>query len=69
MAKIPEGSKEQRDYLSCLLRLWRMGNGERPMWRASLKSVHNGQQVGFASLEDLLHFLRAQTGTDGDRQE
>ncbi len=73
MADIPEDSKEQRDYLSYLLRLWRAGDGKRPMWRASLKSTHTGEQAGFANLEDLFHFLRIQTGTvpsaDGDRQE
>jgi len=73
VADIPEGSKEQPDYLSYLLRLWRAGDGERPMWRASLRSAHTGEQVGFASLEDLFRFLRIQTGkvpsADGDRQE
>lgn len=73
VADIPEGSKERRDYLSYLLRLWRAGGGERPIWRASLRSAHTGEQVAFASLEDLFRFLRIQTGTvpsaDGDRQE
>ena len=73
VADIPEGSKERRDYLSYLLRLWRAGGGERPIWRASLRSAHTGEQVGFASLEDLFRFLRTQTGempsADGDRQE
>ena len=63
MAGIPEGSKQQQDHLSYLLRLWKSGNGERPTWRALLKGVHDGQQVGFASLDDLLHFLRNETGT------
>lgn len=62
-ADMPEDSVEQQDYLSYLLRLWRQGNAERPMWRASLKGVHDGQQVGFASLDDLFHFLRNETGT------
>jgi len=69
----PEGSKEQRAYSSYLLRLWQVGDSERPMWRASLKSAHSGGQVGFASLDDLFRFLRTQTGTkpgaDGDGQE
>jgi hypothetical protein len=70
---MPDGSKERQDYSSYLLRLWRVGDSERPIWRASLKSVHDGQQVGFASLEDLFHFLRTCTGTvwgaDGDRRD
>ena len=62
VADMPEGSKEQRDYSSYLLRMWRVGDAEGPTWRASLKSVHNGEQVGFASLEDLFHYLRKETG-------
>ena len=73
MADIPEGSVEQRDYFSYLLRLWRTGEGDRSTWRASLKSAGSGEQVAFASLEDLFRFLRTQTGTqpgtDGNRQE
>ena len=73
MTDIPEGSVEQRDYLSYLLRLWRTGDGEEPMWRVSLRSAGSGERVGFASLEDLFHFLQSQTGarsgTGGDRQE
>jgi hypothetical protein len=60
---MPEGAKEQRNHSSYLLRLWRVGDAEGPTWRASLKSVHNGEQVGFASLDDLFHFLRKETGT------
>jgi hypothetical protein len=52
---------EQPDYLSYLLRLWRVGDGEGLTWRASLKSAHTGQQVGFGNLEELLAFLREQT--------
>ena len=70
---MPEGAKERRDRLSYLLRLWRVGDVEGPTWRASLKIVHNGEKVGFASLEDLFHFLRNETGTlltaDRDSQE
>jgi hypothetical protein len=64
---------EKRRYLSYLLRLWRVGAAEGPTWRASLKSLHNGEQVGFASLGDLFRFLRTQIGTmpgaDGDEQD
>jgi hypothetical protein len=70
---IPREAKEREGYSSYLLRLWRVEDAARPMWRASLKSVHSGEQMGFASLEDLFHFLRTRTGTvwsaDGDRQE
>ncbi len=53
---------EQPDYLSYLLRLWRVSDGEQPTRRVSLKSAHTGQQVGFSSLKEafnsvLLQFL------------
>jgi hypothetical protein len=56
-------SQEQRDYLSYLLRLWRESEGERPVWRASLKSTHTGEKTGFGSLEELCEFLQRQTNT------
>jgi hypothetical protein len=52
---------ERPDYLSYLLRLWRVGDDEEPIWRASLKSAHTGRQVGFGGLEELFAFLREQT--------
>lgn len=54
--------KEKVDYLSYLLRLWREGE-EKTTWRASLESSRTGERKGFASLDDLFHFLRRQTGT------
>ena len=51
---------EQPGYLSYLLRLWRVSDGEQPTWRASLKSSHTGEQMGFGSLEALFEFLREQ---------
>jgi hypothetical protein len=73
VADIPEGAEERRSYSSYLLRLWQVEDAGGSVWRASLKSAHSGEQVGFASLQDLFRFLRTQTGTmasaDGDRQE
>jgi hypothetical protein len=63
VADVREGTRERRDYASYLLRMWRVGDADEPTWRASLKIVHSGEQVGFASLEDLFRFLRTQTGT------
>jgi hypothetical protein len=59
---------EQPDYLSYLLRLWRVGDDEEPMWRASLKSAHTGQQVGFGNLEELFEFLRLRTDQSSSEQ-
>lgn len=53
---------EQPDYLSYLLRLWRVSDGEGSTWRALLKSSHTGQQVGFGNLEELFAFIREQAG-------
>jgi hypothetical protein len=64
---------KRRRYLSYPLRLWRTGDGERSLWRALLKRGHTGEQVGFASPEDLFRFLQTRTGmtpgTDADRHE
>jgi hypothetical protein len=59
----PKGEQEQRDYLSYLLRLWREGDGEFPVWRASLQSTQTGEKTGFGSLEALFDFLQKQTGS------
>jgi len=53
--------REQPDYLSYLLRLWRVSE-EETSWRASLESSHTGEREGFASLDALFSFLQEQTG-------
>jgi hypothetical protein len=58
----PVGSQERGDYLSYLLRLWRESDGEVAVWRASLRSSHTGEKVGFGSLEELFEFLRQRLG-------
>ena len=69
-------AKEQADYVSYLLRLWRAKTaGESPygkeqaMWRASLESSLTGKRQGFACLDDLFDFLRHQTVTLADVNE
>jgi hypothetical protein len=52
--------REEQRYLSYLLRLWQTSDGEKQVWRASLESPGAGERQGFASLEDLFGFLRAQ---------
>jgi hypothetical protein len=54
--------KEQPDYLSYLLRLWRVSGEEKAVWRASLESPHTGERRGFANLTDLFTFLEKETG-------
>lgn len=59
--------KERPNYLSYLLRLWRVENHEqipgadKTTWRASLESAHTGEKRTFASLSDLFDFLQDQT--------
>jgi hypothetical protein len=61
-------AKEQSDYLSYLLRLWRVdeesphGGAKQVVWRASLENPHTRQRQGFASLDELFDFLREQIG-------
>jgi hypothetical protein len=71
MGTHPQGSRERRDYLSYLLRLWREGGEGRAVWRASLKSSRTGEKVGFGSLEELFEFLQRETGrlSGADRSE
>ena len=54
-------SKGGPTYLSYLLRLWRVSNDDRPVWRASLQSAETGERVGFAGLEALFEYLWQQT--------
>ena len=59
-------SREQRCYLSYLIRLWQISSEGELVWRASLESPHTGERKGFASLDGLLDFLREQTGGASD---
>jgi hypothetical protein len=54
--------KEQRDYLSYLLRLWRNGDRAQSAWRASLEDSLASERQSFASVDDLCAFLRQETG-------
>lgn len=62
MTKEPEGAGEGLGYLSYLLRLWRERGSASIHWRASLHDPHSGERMGFAQLDELLAFLREQTG-------
>lgn len=45
-------------YHSHLLRLWREDRNEERIWRASLESAQTREQHNFATLEELIAFLR-----------
>jgi hypothetical protein len=63
---IPKETRNQKDYVSYMLRLWRdrgdakAGPSKAAPWRASLQSPRTGEMVGFASLDALFGFLRSQ---------
>jgi len=61
--------KEQPDYASYLLRLWREGDSGQEAWRASLESTRTGERRAFASLDELFDHLREQTGMAQDQAE
>lgn len=50
-----------RNYLSFLLRIWRVGQNGKNAWRASLENPHTGERRSFANLKALFDFLREQT--------
>jgi hypothetical protein len=56
------GSGPQGEYVAYLLRLWRESR-DRATWRASLQSPHTGEQLGFATVDDLFDFLKRQIDT------
>jgi hypothetical protein len=59
---------KHRGYVSYLLRMWLDGGdavtcpGTESAWRASLQSPETGELVGFGDIENLLAYLRTQTG-------
>jgi hypothetical protein len=65
MTRIQKDESARRDYLSYLLRVWRVEVKERTIWRASLECPHTGEQLGFADLEALCRHLRAETQQEG----
>ena len=70
MTKGPEGRAEPvPDYRTYVLRLWRMRGAGAAGWRASLASPDTGQRHGFSSLDDLLVFLRQETGGRSERDD
>jgi len=50
----------ESNYLAYLLRLWRIWDGDQPVWRASLEAPGSREARGFASIEAVFDFLRDQ---------
>jgi len=72
MTNSPSDSRGPPEYLSFLLRLWRVNGGDKQtgvgvaIWRASIENPLTGERRGFASLDALFVFLRQQTGALSD---
>ena len=65
-----ERMREERRYVSYLLRLWQAEGQEGLVWRASLEHASTGERRGFACLADLFAFLEQETAPvdeDDDR--
>jgi hypothetical protein len=43
---------------SFLLRLWQVPGAENQGWRVLLEDIRTGEKLGFASLEDLVIYLK-----------
>ncbi len=57
-------------YCAWLLRCWEVrGPGPSMSWRWSLEDPHTGERRGFAGLESLLAFLRAELALGCDAPE
>ena len=52
--------REERHALAYVLRLWRVTNGEPPIWRVALQDVHTGERRGFAGLAEAVRYLEQQ---------
>jgi hypothetical protein len=75
MTDIPTSTGEQPEYLSFLLRLWRMSGAEGAqhdaeaiVWRASLQDTLTNERVSFTRMEDLVAYLRRRMGVVSDAE-
>ena len=57
-------SQRRPEYLSYLLRLWRVIAADQVVWRASLECPHTGERLGFADLGSVWDFLQARMGSE-----
>ena len=60
--------RERLRYRSYLLRLWQTSDGRETVWRASLQSPSSEERHGFADLEKLMNFLKAQAEQSEDER-
>lgn len=60
MERNGDETQDQPDYLSYLLRLWRVTIAGQIVWRGSLECPHTGERLGFAGPDSLWDFLQTQ---------
>ncbi len=65
MVRNRRDESQPSNYLSYLLRVWRVEVRDQTVWRASLECPHTGEQLGFADLEALCRYLKVQTQQEG----
>jgi hypothetical protein len=53
-------------HCSYLLRLWQVSSNGEQAWRILLENVQTGEKRGFASLEELLAYLRRLSAKNDD---
>lgn len=58
-------ASDQISYVSYLLRLWQVGEGDQLVWRVSLVNIIDNQRRNFSSVEALILFLEDQFNTPG----
>ncbi len=57
---------EPQRYLSYLVRLWREASTAPSGWRASVEEASTGIRRGFADIDSLFAFLKAQTNDSNE---
>ena len=62
-------SEPRRGYLAFLLRLWQVRSEAGPAWRVSLECARGGERLGFASLDELLAFLRQRIAEEEEMED
>jgi len=60
-------SQNQHNYVSYLLRLWKVMERGQVTWRASLEGTRDNRRLTFSDLEALLSYLRIEFG--GERRK
>ncbi|MBI9050146.1 MAG: hypothetical protein JEZ00_12045 [Anaerolineaceae bacterium] len=60
---------ESADYIAYMLRLWRVMDHSKEIWRASLESPGAGNRYSFSNVDDLLDFLRKEMKSDEQEKD